>query len=286
MTPSSSRAVYTYANLARGPFQVRRRTLAPLLIAVALLLPPWPGPPAALGATGEIGLLALGDSIAAGADLGEEWSYPRRLGQRVANETGLAVRYLNRSRPRERSGGVLAGQLYGLAEFAPRLVTLTVGANDYLVPSFECVASRIDDVPALSCNPPDLSATTPTLESNLRQILDRLTSETDASIAVTTYYNPYPRGSPCAPGVADLSVRYVNAAISRVVAEFGERATLVDLMLLFRGHEGRAPVGWFAPSPLSVLCLDIHPNAEGQSAIASAVWDAIGSRLRGLFLSA
>lgn len=241
------------------------------------------GPPTAVAEreADELAYLALGDSVAAGADIGERQSYPRRLGERVANETGKVVRYWNRARPGEQSGGVLAFQLDSLSEFRPRLVTVTVGANDFLIPALECVAMRLEGGSDDACGPPDPRVTIPMLESNLRQIIRRVLRESDAIVALTTYYNPFPRASRCAPSLVDISIRFLNGAIVRAAADFGERVVLVDLMDVFRGHEGIEPAGWFSRNPLRLGCTDIHPNPSGQVAIADAVWNALAARANG-----
>jgi lysophospholipase L1-like esterase len=259
------------------------RFLVPIMLAAVLLGAPLFLAPSAFGQEGgagePIGYLALGDSVASGAELGEEQSYPRRLSQRLANETGRPVRYLNRARDRALSGAV-AGQLDVLAEVAPQVVTLTVGANDVLLPIALCLASKPESVPAEECRPADPTATVNRVEARLRDVLERLVGETEAVIVVTTYFNPYPGDSRCAAG-ADPSVSALNAAIGRAVADFPERGALVDLVPLFQGHEGREPVGWFMPGALPVPCADIHPNTVGHEAIAAAVWDAVAPKLLG-----
>jgi hypothetical protein len=159
------------------------------------------------------------------------------------------------------------------------LVTLTIGANDFLVPTFECVASKLDDAPGDRCNVPDLRRSLPGLEANLRATLARLAGETDATIAVTTYYNPFPRGVRCASRLADLSLGFLNKAIANIAREYGDRTVVVDLLPVFRGHEGREPTGWFAPNPIRLSCADIHPNGDGHEAIAGAIFDAMSPRL-------
>jgi lysophospholipase L1-like esterase len=246
-----------------------------LLLSALILATPLVAPTPALGMAGEIAYLALGDSVASGAEAGEVAAYPRRFGSRLADEAARPVRLWNRARAGEQSSGVLEGQLEGLAEFAPRVATLTVGANDFLIPTIECAITALDATPGVDCQLPDPRTTLPALEANLHQILDRLTGETDAVVAVTTYYNPFPRGSRCAPGVADLALRHLNGSIARAVTDFQGRAVLVDLGSVFRGHEGQEPSGWFMRNALGLACADIHPNAAGQSAIAEAVWDAL-----------
>ena len=253
--------------------------LTTLLLAAIVALAALGLPERAHGEAAELRYLALGDSVPSGTDVPEGIGYPKRLGQRLANETGRPIRLHNRARAGERSSGVLDGQLDGLHEVAPELVTLTIGANDFLVPTFECVASKLDDLPGDRCNVADPRRALPDLEANLRATLARLAGETDATVVVTTYYNPFPRGSRCAPGLADLSLGFLNTAIANIAHEYGDRTVVVDLLPLFRGHEGREPTGWFAPNPVRLSCADIHPNGDGHDAIANAIWDSLSPRL-------
>ena len=126
---------------------------------------------------------------------------------------------------------------------------------------------------------PDPRRSLPGLEANLRATLARLAGETDATIVVTTYYNPFPRGARCASGLADLSLGFLNKAIANIAREYGDRTVVVHLLPVFRGHEGREPSGWFAPNPIRLSCADIHPNGDGHEAIAGAIFDAMSPRL-------
>lgn len=252
--------------------------LALVLLAVAALVP-LVAPERAHGQARELTYLALGDSVPSGTDVPKGIGYPSRLGQRIANDTGRPLRLHNRARAGEQSGGVLAMQLDGLSDVAPELVTLTVGANDFLVPTFECVATKLDKAPGDRCNVADPRYSVPALETNLRAILGRVVADTHATVVVTTYYNPFPRGGRCGSGIADLSLGFLNKAIARIAGEYRDRTVVVDLFAVFRGHEGSEPTGWFAPNPLRMRCADIHPNGDGHDAIAGAIWSSLSPRL-------
>ncbi|MGE3270105.1 MAG: SGNH/GDSL hydrolase family protein [Chloroflexota bacterium] len=254
------------------------RFLIPLMLAVGLLA--WPTAlPAAHGRPTELTYLALGDSIPSGTDLPDGVGYPRRLGQQLADASGRPVQLLNRAKAGERSEGVLANQIADIRTVQPELVTLTIGANDFLIPALECASAAIDDDPDTNCSGTSLLQTVPAFERNLRAILYRLVNETGATIVVTTYFNPFPRDSRCAPGTTDLALRFLNSTIIGVAGEFGERTVLTDLAPVFLGHEGREPTGWFSPSPLRIACTDIHPNADGHDAITQAIWGRLAPRL-------
>jgi lysophospholipase L1-like esterase len=254
------------------------RILTPIILGLAILLAPG-STPRAQGAADELVYLALGDSVPSGTDLPDGDGYPRRLGQQIADASGRPIQLTNRAQPGERSAGVLANQLDDIRTIQPELVTLTVGANDFLVPAFECASAELDDSPDTSCSGQSLLRTVPTFERNLRAILRRLVNETGATIVVTTYFNPFPRGSRCAPATTDLALRFLNRTIADVAGEFGDRNVVVDLAPIFKGHEGREPTGWFSPSATRIMCTDIHPSAAGHDAIAGAILDALSPRL-------
>jgi lysophospholipase L1-like esterase len=254
------------------------RALTPILLAFAVLLAP-ATTPAVRGAEGDLVYLALGDSVPSGADLPDAVGYPLRLGQQLADASGRQIQLLNRARSGEQSAGVLANQMGDIRTIQPELVTLTVGANDFLVPAIECGSAATDNNPDTRCSGSSLLRSVPTFERNFRVIMSRLVNETGATIVVTTYFNPFPRGSRCAPSTTDLALRYLNRTITDVAGEFGDRKVVVDLAPIFKGHEGREPTGWFSPSPTRIVCTDIHPNAAGHDAIANAMMDALSPRL-------
>ena len=173
------------------------RILTPIVLTLAVLIGSAP-PPAAHGAPAELLYMALGDSVPSGADLADGVGYPGRLGQRLADASGRPIRLMNRARAGERSDGVVANQLADIRALQPELVSLTIGANDFLIPAIECAAATVDQSPDTRCNGASLLRSVPQYERNLRSILRQLYNETGATIVVTTYFNPFPRGSRCA----------------------------------------------------------------------------------------
>lgn len=254
------------------------RALTPILLALMVLLAP-ATVPRVQGAAGELLYLALGDSVPSGTDVSDGIGYPLRLGQQIADASGRPIRLVNRAQAGEQSGGVLARQMDDIRDIQPELVTLTVGANDFLIPAIQCASASVDGNPDTRCSGTSLLRAVPSFERNFRTILRRLVNETGATIVVTTYFNPFPRGSACAPATTDLALRFLNSTISDVAAEFADRDVVVDLAPLFKGHEGREPIGWFSESSLHVACTNIHPNVAGHEAIASAIMGALTPRL-------
>ena len=254
------------------------RVLAPTLLALAVLLAP-AASYRAQGAEVELVYLALGDSVPSGTDVPDGVGYPKRLGQQLADAGSRPIRLVNRAVAGQRSADVLATQMSDVRTIQPELVTVTVGANDFMVPAFECAAASLDENPDTNCSGASLLRAIPTFERNLRAILQKLVTETGATVVVTTYFNPFPRGSRCAPATTDLALRFLNTTISDVAAELGDRGVVVDLAPVFKGHEGREPVGWFALSVSRLACTDIHPNADGHDAIARAIMGSLSLRL-------
>jgi lysophospholipase L1-like esterase len=223
------------------------RSLTPILLALAVLLAP-AAATRAQSAPADLLYLALGDSVPSGTDVQDGVGYPRRLGEQLVDASGRPIRLVNRAVAGERSAGVLERQMGDIRTLQPELVTLTVGANDFLIPAYECAVASLDGNPDTQCSGGSMLRAIPMFERNLRTILGRLVNETGATVVVTTYFNPFPRGSRCAPATTDLALRFLNSTIADVAAEFGDREVLVDLAPLFKGHEGREPVGWFSPS--------------------------------------
>ncbi len=254
------------------------RFLAPVSLALTVLLAP-AASYRAQGAESDLVYLALGDSVPSGTDVPDGIGYPKRLGQQLADAGARPIRLVNRAVAGQRSGDVLATQLADVRTIQPELVTVTVGANDFLVPAVECAAASVDQNPDTRCSGASLLGAIPTFERNLRAILQKLVTETGATVVVTTYFNPFPRGSRCAPATTDLALRFLNTTISDVAAEMGDRGVVVDLAPVFKGHEGREPVGWFALSASRLACTDVHPNADGHEAIARAIMGALSPRL-------
>jgi lysophospholipase L1-like esterase len=125
----------------------------------------------------------------------------------------------------------------------PGLVTLTVGANDLgFSKPWELVRDGRLDVATLD-------ARLARLRTDLRVVLDRLVAATDATVVVTTYYDPSatsPQGidgcrTTCFSSVVTTALDRFNGAIGDVVAAVaagpgGQRVRLADIRPAFVGH--------------------------------------------------
>jgi lysophospholipase L1-like esterase len=168
----------------------------------------------------------------------------------------------------------------------PAIVTLTIGANDtgFVGPAKLLLADH-------SLDRADVARRMDVIRADLRIVLDRLVSATDAEVYVTNYYDPTavdPQGVPgcrqeCFAEKAAEVVGAMNDTIAEVVAEFGPRVRLVDIHTPFVGHgapNGLGPDGLRAGgfgvlgSLVGRLVADVHPycahgDAEGEPWINS-----------------
>ncbi len=208
------------------------------------------------------------------------------------------------------SGG---DQRHSQVEWAVRAnagyVTITVGANDV---RFDRPWELMTDSGEL--NGPAMAPKLRNLGFQLRSIVERLLVETDSTIIFTTYYDPAatsPQGvdgceRECFKAFLDDALAGLNATITEVAELDPERVLIVDLRTLFDGHgapnglgpdalrsgEILGPVGDFVadlfggthPYCAKGDTLDdtwiseidcVHPNHEGQEAIAEAVVEVV-----------
>ncbi|MDH3707943.1 MAG: GDSL-type esterase/lipase family protein [Acidimicrobiia bacterium] len=190
----------------------------------------------------------------------------------------------------------------------PGLITLTVGGNDvdFGDPGGVVVDGSLDR--------DRLGARLDGLRVGLATALDRLVDATDATIAVTTYYDPsaaVPQGidgcrEACFKAVIEAGLGEVNRVITDVAGGYGERVRVVDLANRFAGHgapngvgpdglraDGDGLLGDLVGDALGAIhpyCAKgdtvgdswisrvdcVHPNDRGQQEIALAVADVLG----------
>lgn len=265
-------------------------------------------------------LVAMGDSVPSGHGLQETdylgrdgcWrdggeAYPRRVfdalvaeGELDAAEAELALVACSGHDTDDLFETPVTGGLEGTAPAGvdkltqldwavranPRLVTITIGANDtgFVGPD----KLLLEDG---TLNRPDVAQRMDVIRADLQIVLERLTEATDAEIYVTNYYDPTasdPQGvsgceRACFRAKAEEVVGLMNATIAEVVAGFGQRVHLVDIHTPFVGHgapNGLGPDGLraggfgFIGSFIGGLVKDVHPycshgDADGESWINS-----------------
>jgi lysophospholipase L1-like esterase len=133
------------------------------------------------------------------------------------------------------------------------LITLTIGGNDLLA--------------ARNKSPAAKQAVLDETASNLQNILSQLQNHTASGktdIIVTTYYNPYPTGTPEAKEDGAWLERF-NDLLKKRAAEL--KIKVADFFAPVVGRETN--LTWIAGG-------DIHPNSAGHAALALAVWQATG----------
>lgn len=283
-------------------------------------------------------LVAMGDSVASGHGLQETdyfgrddcWrdageAYPQRVlealvaaGELSAESAELALVACSGHDTDDVFETPVTGGLEGTApegvdqmtqlEWAvranPGIATITIGANDT---GFVGPAKLLLDDGTL--DRPDIARRMDVIRSDLRIVLERLVSATDADIYVTNYYNPTaidPQGvdgcrRECFAENAAEVVGLMNSTIAEVVAEFGDRVSLVDIHTPFIGHgapNGLGPdvlrSGGFGPlgdlvgglvGEVHPYCADgdtkddswvnsidcVHPDGKGTQVIADTV---------------
>jgi lysophospholipase L1-like esterase len=232
--------------------------------------------------------LALGDSVAAGQGAREpdRFGYVGLFQRSFQADHQRNERFANLAVPGESSATFLGNQMARALETINdpdtnvQVVTLTLGANDFLPPVItEPCASDPEDV---ACQLAVATALT-TFSGNYLAILAQLDialaqDPGEGRILVTTYYNPFdgtgdPREGPvdavllgsdgavdCGANLGDLIKVGLNDITTCVGGLMG--AEIVDIHPLFKDA---------APALTHIAEGDIHPNNDGHRAIADAV---------------
>ncbi|MBW7571957.1 X2-like carbohydrate binding domain-containing protein [Caproiciproducens faecalis] len=258
--------------------------------------------------------VALGDSIPAGYGLPGYSpnsqkppliAYPTLVGDTMHLSAGSFAQ------SGMRSSELLAGlsdPLIGASLSQAKVITLSIGSDDILLPFLNIVASK------LSCNPEDIQSTLAALKisdpvalaaalgslnadhssglknnpdiqsaasgfsANFLGIISALKAAApNAKIYVTNVYNPYegiklPYGAGTLDlgGIADGYIRTLNSAFSTDSADY----TLIDNYSLFSNSlKNGIPL---VNADFKSSNLDPHPNTHGHAAIASTILTAGG----------
>ena len=183
-------------------------------------------------------------------------------------------------------------QLDALGE-GTRIVTLMIGGNDGDIFSgtiADCGEVAADDPTGAPCRARYGDSivrrvradTFPALERALRAVADRAPK---ARVLVVGYPWILPPTTGCYPTmrIAAGDVAYVrdlqatlNDVVARAATETG--ATFVDMSRVSEGHDACQPEGvrWIEPQVGSSAPITVHPNVDGQRAIADQVGAALG----------
>ena len=216
-------------------------------------------------------VVGLGDSVPAAAGCACT-SFVVLYGQDVSRHTGRPNHTDNYAHNGLDTAGLLAQlQDPAVAQALARadLVTVTIGANDFVTAERDYFAGTCGGSDGLGC----FRATLPGLRANLNAVLDRiraLAAGHPVGVRVTNYWNVFEDGEVAQDKHGDAFVRdsdqltqEANAVICDAAAHAG--AVCIDVDTAFR----RASPGG---DPTSLLAPDgDHPNQAGHELIAATL---------------
>jgi len=266
-----------------------RLRLPALAAATALLLPLTgcgaggdpPGPAATAAGTGRtatrhLTVVGLGDSVPSG-EACHCTDYVHLYAAGVQQATGSPTQALDEAVPGLDSAGLLR-QLNGAtaasnAVARADLITVTIGANDFVDAQEQSAAGTCGGKDGLDC----FRARLPALRTNLDAVLRRIHELVDSravAVRVTNYWNVFDDGQVAARSRSTDYLRdsdHLTLLVDNVICAAATAAHVpcVDLYAPFKGADG-------AEDPTKLLAGDgDHPNAAGHAAIARAL-EAVG----------
>ena len=225
------------------------------------------------GAPRTVQLVGLGDSIVAAAACPGCTAFVDLYGRRITAATGHPVGVDNQGV----SGWTSADLLASLSGGSPasgavadaKVITVTIGANDFAPMLDTYLAGTCGDASDVACFGPELAGLRSNLTAILRRI-DELRAPRSTAVRVTGYWDVFTDGDVAtqAYGVefqADSTAITLAAnAVIRSVAQ-ARGATYVDLFTPFKGPAGDG-------DPTSLLAADgDHPNQAGHQEIADTL---------------
>lgn len=214
-------------------------------------------------------LAGLGDSVPGAADCDCK-SFVDLYGAQVGHDTATPVTVSNFGTDGQTTDQLLAtlhtGQPVATAVAASDIVTVTIGANDFLYSEDQVESGKCDN---LSC----FGTTMTTMRQNLDSIVKRikvLRTDRPTAIIVTDYWNVFQDGSVARQAygadfmqTSDALTKQVNIAIRQVAA--ADRVTFVDLYVPFKGPSG-------TNDDTKLLASDgDHPSQAGHQLIAATI---------------
>ncbi|MDH6677279.1 lysophospholipase L1-like esterase [Rhodococcus sp. LBL1] len=286
---------------------LRRTVVAALTAALAATTPALALAAPASAQPGGIEYVNLGDSFSAGSGVfpvvselpPECWQSERNFAHIVAAELGYRLTDVSCGgaktedfyRPQYSGTGA---QLDALSP-ATEVVTVMIGGNNndtFAGAMASCIGAAVTNPGAYdpckarygdSLSEPVVSQTYPAL---VRALYDIHARAPHARVFVVGYPWLMPPSDGCfqepiAPGdvpyLRDLQAT-LNDAARRAAAETG--TTFVDMAAVSEGMDSCGPVGqrWIEPMLFSTQLVPVHPNADGERALAREVINAIENR--------
>lgn len=207
---------------------------------------------------GKDSLVALGDSIPFGYNLGDNNDHPAKIAfpYLIGDEADLRVR--NLGVPGWQTHDLLAA-LDGNKKFRQAVrhadyVTINIGNNDFLE-ILRAANAESGGNPALFQQLIKQKLATSDAFDNLAMSIHEIRSLTDSPIVLYNIYNPFQLNDPLHQ-VSDQFLPQINAAFAEIADSFND-VELADAYSAFGDNQAEY-----------VIPQDIHPTAAGQEALA------------------
>lgn len=215
---------------------------------------------------GKESLVALGDSIPFGFNLGQnnqnpaKTSYPYLIGE----DGDLRVRNLGISgwQSAQLLNALETNQKYRQALDHADYVSVTIGSNDLLA-ILRAAAAESGGNQALFQQLLQQKLTTSTVFSNIAETIEEIRSLTDAPIVLYNVYNPFQLNDPL-HYLADAVLPQINLGFTGLAAS-NANVYVADAYSAFGNNQATY-----------VIQGDIHPTNAGQEVLADIGLDALG----------
>jgi lysophospholipase L1-like esterase len=247
-----------FVKLNKGGFKMRKK-FVPLLAALMLLSSLFAATAAAKSDQAKESLVALGDSIAFGYNLGVNNQHPSHEAFPFIMGADADMRVRDLGIPGWTSDQLLSAlksdEKFREAVRHADVVTLDIGNNDLLQ------ALKVSQG-----NPAIIQAYTGKMLQNLSAILTEVQSLTDAKIVVYNVYNAFQVSDPL-HSLSLYLLPQINAGIQAVIYGVALHGTVVL---------ADANTAFGEQQDLYVRQGDIHPTVEGQKVLAEIGLSALG----------
>ncbi|MFD4183005.1 SGNH/GDSL hydrolase family protein [Rhodococcus sp. NPDC058514] len=266
------------------------------------------GPPAAAAPSQPLEYVNLGDSFSAGsgvfpiapATVSQCWQSEQNFSHIIAQRLGYRLTDVS-------CGGAKTDDFYSpqhpgtraqLEALTPstELVTVMIGGNNndtFGGAMTACIGAMLTHPGSPEpCKVMYGNSLTEPVETNTYPALVQALSDIHARsprahVIIAGYPNLLPSSGSCIPQIpiAPGDVPFMrdlqstlNDAVRRAAQETG--ATFVDMSAVSEGRDGCKPVGqrWIEPMLFAAQPVPVHPNADGEQALATEMLKAIGER--------
>lgn len=217
---------------------------------------------------GKENLVALGDSISFGYNLGVNNNHPSKdsFPYIIGSSDNLRVRDL--AEPGWTTVDLLNAlntSKYQEALKHADAITLDIGNND-LLHAASTILSKIGSNPNYSITSEDMQTMTNAIvqiKTNLPVIVQKIREQTSAPIVIYTLYNPFPTRT-AQNALGEMFIPTVNQIIRGTA--FQAQLAVADAYSAFKGNE---------LIYVRILENDVHPTIEGQQLLANLALQAL-----------